>query len=295
MAIKVMQKQIKYVIITPVRNEEEHIEKTINSVILQTITPREWIMVNDGSSDNTAKIIDLYSKRYQWIHAIHRKDRGFRKAGDGVIEAFYEGYNSVRSTNWDYIVKLDGDLSFHRDYFESCFQKFETNPQLGIGGGEIYHIDNGVMKREKNPLFHVRGATKIYKKKCWDDIGGLIIAPGWDTVDEVKANMLGWKTKSFENIKVIQHRFTGSVEGFWKTAIKDGMADYISGYHPVFLFFKCIKRVPQKPYCLRSFGLLLGYLKGYTKKIPRVDDTAVIQYLRKQQMKKIFLKKTIWK
>jgi len=185
-------KDIQYVIITPVRDEALYIEKTIESVASQTIKPVEWVIVNDGSTDDTGKIIDQYSKNYPWMHIIHRENRGFRKSGGGVIEAFYDGYNSLKSKDWDFIVKLDGDLSFKQDYFEGCFERFRANPKLGIAGGTICHLINGILKPEKNPQFHVRGATKIYRKVCWDAIGGLIKAPGWDAVDEVKANMLGW-------------------------------------------------------------------------------------------------------
>src|ERR1700743_3474014 len=128
-----------YVIITPARDEERHIEKTILSVVAQTIRPTQWIIVNDGSSDATGSIIDRYAKLYSWIVAHHRPNRGFREAGSGVMRTFYDGYELINTPDWEFLVKLDADLKFDPDYFERCFMEFERNPQLGIGGGGIYH------------------------------------------------------------------------------------------------------------------------------------------------------------
>ena len=285
----------KYIVITPVRDEEKFIEKTIQSILSQTMRPIEWIIVNDGSTDNTGEIIDKYANQHNWIKTVHREDRGFRKAGGGVIEAFYEGYSSLESRDWDYIVKLDGDLSFDEDYFAKCFKEFENNPKLGIGGGAVYDLINGNLELAKDPLFHVRGATKIYKRDCWDAIGGLIMAPGWDTLDEVKANMLGYQTKRFASIKLTQHRATGLVDGAWANWVKNGRANYISGYHLVFMMLKCMKRFVQKPYSIDAFGLLYGYMSGYIKNVPQVPDRALINYLRQQQIRRLMFRKSIWR
>lgn len=290
-----MTANIEYVIITPVRDEEQHIEHTIKSVIAQTITPAEWIIVNDGSTDSTGRIINEYAKKYSWIHTIHRGDRGFRKAGGGVIDAFYDGYNAKKTEKLDYIVKLDGDLSFDTDYFERCFEHFQNMTEIGIGGGAIFNIVSGVLKSEKHPIFHVRGATKIYKKECWDAIGGLLQVSGWDTIDEVKANMLGWKTRTFPDLKIVHYRETGAADGQWKSGVKYGRANYISGYHPLFMFLKCIKRIVQRPYVIGSVALAYGFASGYLKRVPRVDDKKMIEYLRKEQMKKLTLRDSIWK
>jgi glycosyltransferase involved in cell wall biosynthesis len=287
--------EIKYVIVTPARDEEEYIEKTLKSVISQTVKPVEWIIVNDGSTDNTGRIIDECSKEYPWIYPIHRENRGTRNPGIGVMEAFYEGYSKVKEKNWNYIVKLDADLSFEKTYFQDCFQRFESNPKLGIVGGMIYHNLNGRFELENTPLFHVRGATKIYKRECWDAISGLIKLTGWDTFDEVKANMLGWETRSLPELVIIHHRFTGQVEGTWRNCVKNGRANYISGYHPLFMFIKCIKRGFQKPYLIGTIALAYGFLSSYLKKIEQVDDRQLINYLRRQQMRKLTLRDTIWK
>jgi glycosyltransferase involved in cell wall biosynthesis len=253
------------------------------------------MIVNDGSSDNTGCVVDRSAGQYEWIRALHLENRGFRKSGGGVIEAFYEGYNRLAFRDFDFIVKLDGDLSFENDYFESCFRHFGMNSKLGIGGGVLYHLNRGEMQPEKHPIFHVRGATKIYKRECWEAIGDLIRMPGWDTLDEVKANMLGWETKSFPDLKIIHHRYTGTADGVWRNAVKFGRANYVSGYHPIFMLVKCLKRFFQKPYLVGSLGLFYGFATGFINRIPQVEDRAVIDYLRKQQLRKIFFQPSIWK
>src|SRR5580698_1711925 len=282
-----MTQDVKYVVITPVRDEEKHMEATIEAVAGQTIRPTEWVIVDDGSSDRTGDIIDQYAAKFSWISVVHRSNRGFRKSGGGVVEAFCDGYDRLRCNDWDFVVKLDGDLTFARTYFEKCFEHFELDPELGVGGGEIYHDVGGVQKLEANPKFHVRGATKIYRRDCWEAIGGLLRAPGWDTIDEVKANMLGWKTYSFGELQLVHHRLTGTADGLLRDRIKHGIACYVSGYDPLFVVASCVSRLIQKPYIAGSAAIFYGFIKGYWIRMPRVNDKQLIKYLRTQQLRRL--------
>jgi biofilm PGA synthesis N-glycosyltransferase PgaC len=284
-----------YVIISPVRNEAKYLPTTIASVVSQTVRPRLWVIVDDGSSDETGRIIDHAAAEYAWIHAIHRPDRGVRRAGSGVMEAFYDGYSFVPPDSWEFLVKLDGDLSFDPDYFERCFGAFHAEARLGVGGGLVCTKANGKTEAEFNdPLFHVRGPTKIYRHECWRQIGGLIQAPGWDTFDQVKANMLGWKTRTFRDIKLIHHRSTGGAYGAWSNYTKNGLSNYVVGYHPIFMFLKCVRRFFRRPYGLAGVALMTGFLRGYLRRIPQAEDRAVICYLRKEQMKCLSGRKSLW-
>jgi glycosyltransferase involved in cell wall biosynthesis len=290
-----MAEGVKYAIITAARDEGKHIEATITCVARQTIPPAEWVMVDDGSTDSTGSIIDQYAGRFAWIHVVHRSNRGFRKAGGGVIEAFYDGYKALRRDDWEFVVKLDGDLTFSPRYFEQCLEHFHREPRLGIGGGEIYHSVGGEWIVEANPRFHVRGATKIYRRACWEAIGGLMAAPGWDTIDEVKANMLGWKTYSFTDVGLLHHRLTGAADGRLRDCVKHGVACYVSGYHPLFVAASCLYRLIQTPCVIGSSAIAYGFLKGYVTGGPRVSDRRLISYLRAQQLRRLCGLKTIWK
>ena len=287
---------LRYIVITPARNEQDNISHTINSMVTQSCRPARWFIINDGSTDQTAAIIDAAAQKYSWIVPVHRPDRGYRQQGGGVVQAFYAGYERIGSESWDFLVKFDADLSFELNYFERCLAKFAEIPKLGIGGGTISQEVAGqlVCESPSDPAFHVRGATKIYRRECWEAIGGLLPAPGWDTIDELKANMLGWTTQSFPDVPLKHHRYTGSVDGTWKNSVKFGLANYITGYHPLFMAAKCLKRIFQRPYFVGAVGLWLGFCRGYIKQVPQVDDTQLIRYVRQQQFNKLLGKPSLW-
>ncbi|MDE3108560.1 MAG: glycosyltransferase family 2 protein [Acidobacteriota bacterium] len=287
--------EVRYVVITPVRDEEKYIQATIDSVIRQTVLPSEWVIVDDGSTDRTGEILDQAAARIPWIRVLHRTNRGYRKSASGVMEAFNDGYNALRCTDWDFVVKLDGDLSFAADYFERCFAYFLNIPDLGIGGGGIQHSLEGKIELEENPRFHVRGATKIYRRACWESIGGLWPAPGWDTIDEVKASMIGWKTCTFEDLRLLHHRVTGAQEGFLRDRVKHGVACYISGYHPLFVAASCLYRLPRRPYILGSAAVMYGFIKSYFNRPPRLEDRSYLAYIRGQQLRRLFGMQTVWR
>jgi poly-beta-1,6-N-acetyl-D-glucosamine synthase len=285
-----------YVVITPVRNEQENLPHTIESVVAQTARPSVWILVDDGSNDQTGVITDNAAARHSWIQVVHRPNRGFRKAGGGVIEAFYDGLHHLKGRDWDFLVKLDGDLVLAPDYFKRCFARFQQDPKIGIAGGLICRRRGNDLVAESHgdPSFHVRGATKIYRRACWDELGGLIKNPGWDTVDELKANMLGWRTCTFEDVKVHQLKETGSVDGVWRNAVKNGLANYVTGYHPLFMLGKCAKRIVEWPYGVAAGGLAWGFASGYFRGVDRIKDDEFIRYVRNQQLRRLTLRSSLW-
>ena len=191
--------------------------------------------------------------------------------------------------------KLDGDLSFEPKYFAETFQRFCEEPKIGIGGGTLYHFENGQKVVERGPKFHVRGGAKIFRRACWEAIDGLWIGPGSDTVDEVKANMLGWTTMSFPDLEMLHHRPTGASWGRWGGLVKDGKIDYVYGSHPAFLTAKSAARIFRRPYVVGAVALLYGYISAYFQGVPRVDDPELIRYLRRQQLARMFGGETIWK
>ena len=142
---EVSERFVRYVIVTPVRDEEEHLEGTIRSVTAQTLKPAEWVIVDDGSVDGTAAIIDRYASQYDWIRGLQRGNRGFRKRGGGVVEAFNDGYQSLQCQDWEFVVKLDGDLTFEPDYFERILKRFLAEPRLGVAGGTLRSLSEGTM------------------------------------------------------------------------------------------------------------------------------------------------------
>jgi biofilm PGA synthesis N-glycosyltransferase PgaC len=286
---------IRYVIITPVRNEAAYLQLLVDSLGAQTIKPQQWVIVDDGSTDGTAELAEAAAGNHPWISVLRRSDRGYRQPGGGVIQAFCDGFRLI-NPEWEFLVKLDGDVSFEADYFEKCFGRFANDPKLGIGGGTVCQKTNeGLMpEAPSDPVFHVRGATKIYRRQCWEAIGGLLKAPGWDTVDEYKANMLGWTTYTFPDVKLWHHRKAGEAQGTWKNWVKNGLANYVAGYHPLFMGIKCGRRIFSRPYGIGALGLLVGFVSGYLHRVPKVEDGALIRYVRDQQLRKLSFRDSLW-
>lgn len=285
-----------YVVITPVRDEVKYVHRTIESMAAQSIRAAEWIIVDDGSTDGTSRILEEAASRYEWITVVQRPDRGKRVSGGGVVEAFNEGYSRLSGQSWDFLVKLDGDLSFDKEYFSECFRKFAEDPRLGVGGGAVYVGDGSELQVESpgDPPFHVRGATKIYSRECWQEISPLVIAPGWDTIDEVKANMKGWRTRTFPDLRVVQHKPTGTADGTWLNAFKNGRANYVTGYDPLFMLAKCFKRAFTSPPLVCAVAMTAGFCSGYLKRLPQVQDAGAIHYLRQQQRRRLLLRRSIY-
>ena len=221
----------RYVVISPVKNEAEFIGQTIESMIQQTIKPILWVIVNDGSQDETEAIVRKYVEDYRWIKLVIRPGSAVRKRGKGVVEAFYAGFDTL-DQEYDFIVKLDGDVSFDPNYFESLLREFAANPQLGIAGGGLYEKPDGSTWKLNTVEDHVRGATKVYRRSCFEAIGGLSPSMGWDGIDEWKALSMGWKVHSFLNLKFMHYRYTGAATGYLKSLYEEGYAAYRIGYHP---------------------------------------------------------------
>jgi glycosyltransferase involved in cell wall biosynthesis len=286
----------RYIIVTPVRDEAPYVLRTLESVAAQTLLPSQWVIVDDGSSDGTGAIAERFASAHPWIKVIHRHDRGHRAPGGGVVEAFAAGYAAV-DEDWDYLVKLDGDVSFDRDYFERSLERLETDARLGIAGGTVCRLlQDGELRVDSvgDPPFHVRGATKIYRRACWQCISPLVAAPGWDTIDEVRANQQGWSTRTFPDLRLVQHKDTGAAEGRWRNAFKNGQANYVAGYHPLFMLAKCVKRAWRRPFLLESIALAAGYCSGYLKRLPQEAGQEAIRYLRAQQVRRLLLRPSIY-
>ncbi len=265
-------------------------------MLKQALPPVEWIIVDDGSTDGTTEIIEAAAKEAKWIRMIRRTNRGYRKAGAGVVEAFYEGFEQVSFESWDLLVKLDGDLEFEPDYFQKVCEVFHADPRLGIAGGDIYHFESGRMVIESitDPSFHVRGANKTYRRQCWEEMNGLLKVTGWDTLDELNALMLGWNTRRLENARLLHLKPTGAADGTWKNAFKNGRGSFICGYHPLFLLARSARRVLHRPILVESTGLALGYFSARFAGVQQAPNPRLRQFIRRQQLLRLRGRPSIW-
>jgi glycosyltransferase involved in cell wall biosynthesis len=284
----------KYAIVTPVKDEEKFLPKTIGSVLKQTLRPQIWILINDRSKDRTGQIIKDISASYNWIVGCESglKDHTRKPGGESVL---HHGMRHLNLSDYDFFVRMDGDISFESDYFERIFVEFEKNAALGIASGVCYFPVNNGFSEEKHPRFHTRGPLKAYRTKCLKDIGGLESGLGWDTVDEIRANMLGWVTRSFPELKIIHHRKTQTASGAINGMRNLGKACFYLGYHPIFLILRAIRHMALPPYVIGGIQMLIGFSSGYTKRQTQIQDADFIKFIRKQQLNKLLGKKTMWK
>ena len=206
-----------------------------------------------------------------------------RQRGKGVIEAFYAGYETL-TQEYNFIVKLDGDLSFEPDYFEALLREFSSDPQLGIAGGGVYEQPDGKTWVLYTPKDHVRGATKMYRQTCFEAIGGLAPAMGWDGIDEWKALSLGWKVQSFLEIKMYHYRFTGAATGYLRSCIEQGNGAYRMGYHPLFMVARGVRRMTDRPYLIGGLAMIWAYFLSWLRRDELLADPPVVRYVRRTQL-----------
>ena len=284
--------QRRYAIISPVRDEAAFIAMTLESVVAQTEPPAIWLIVDDGSTDETASIVKRFAQSAPYIELLSLTDnnRGYDKdrlrwAAEAI--AFNAGLRELEVEQFDFIVKLDGDLAFGPDYFASLLDEFERDEKLGIAGGEFFFVDErGVKMLEWNPENHVRGATKIYRRACFGDIGCIEPVYAWDTLDELRAQMAGWSTRSFPY--PVQHlRPTSSRSGQLRGIARGGLGAYLLGYHPAFVLARGAREAMTRPYLLGGIAFLWGFTVASIKRPPRVADSETIGFLRRQQMERL--------
>jgi glycosyltransferase involved in cell wall biosynthesis len=299
----------EYVIISPIRNEEEHIEKTLTSVVLQTKKPKKWLIVDDGSTDKTAEIITRFIKQSTGQHfgtnfskhdfiefikrpqQINEQDVVDRIAKASPPRTFNFGLKylneSFADLRYDFLVKLDGDLSFGSDYFERLIERFESSPRLGIASGVSSFPQPNGLWTPYVPENHTLGCSKIYRKLCFDGIDGLVEVLGWDTIDEIKAQMMGWETRNFRDIPLVHWRMMGSRTGFARGKIRHGYTNYYLGYHPLYMLARVVRRTADKPFGVSGVLMGIGYLKGWLTRSSRFPDKSFRKFLRQGQVRQL--------
>ncbi len=279
----------KYVIITPVKNEVQYIEYILHSVCEQSLKPHEWIIVNDGSSDKTVEIINKYLKSSPWIRLVNiNSHHESRQAGAKVVKAFNEGLKYISHNKYDFIVKLDADLTLPENYFKRLSDEFANDPKAGLCGGKIVLAVGNKLIEEKAASYHLRGAIKAYRKECFEEIGGLTPVLGWDGIDEFTAMYHGWRVKIIRDLEVIHHRPTGNESGQLKISFKLGKSAYQMGYDPLLALLRAIKRGLAKPYVIPGLIFYLGYVIALLKKEPKIVPREIENFIKKFQYQRIF-------
>ncbi len=281
----------RYVIVSPVKDEAQYIDLTLTSVVRQTIPPVAWVIVDDGSSDNTVEIIRSYAQRHSFIRLLTSPLGGRRDTGTAEAQAFTRGYRAIVARDYDFIVKLDGDLSFEPCYFERLLGRLASEPRIGIASGVYLESKRtGLWSPVPMPHYHAFGACKVVRRRCFEDIGGFLTRPGWDTVDEIRAWSLGWTTGHFSDLLVKHHRQEGSGMGQLATSVMHGQIYYLTGGDPLFLPGKCLRRLLHAPIILNAMGLAYGYLDALVRRRPRLVTAAEARCYRRLLRRRLWTK-----
>jgi glycosyltransferase involved in cell wall biosynthesis len=281
---------MKYVLITPAHNEEVFIEKTLDSMSAQTLLPEQWIIVDDGSSDRTAEIIQRYARRFSWIQLVQRPPRPDRSFA-GKVQAFNAGFEHVQSVPFEVIGNLDADLSFEPDYLEFLTGKFSEDPRLGVAGTPFTEDDGYDSARHSfEGENHVAGGCQLFRRRCFEDIGGYIPNPagGIDWVAVTTARMKGWRTRSFPQKRFHHYRPLGTAGRSGVAAsFSYGEKDYYLGGSPLWQLFRVAYRATKQP--LDGFALLVGYCWAALRRMKRAVPPELMSFHRREQMNKLKL------
>ena len=288
--------QSRIVIISPVRNEEQFLPGIINSLIEQTYKPVEWIIVDDGSSDNTFEIASKASAAHDWIRVIRKPDRGHRAVGPGVVTTFYHGYDRVKTKDYNYICKMDADLKLKPKYFETLLSFFDRDPHLGAASGKPFMEENGKFIEERTHDEMVCGQINFYRRQCFEDIGGFVREVHWDGIAFHRARMEGWRTHSIRHpeLNFVHKRLMGSSEkGIIQGRMRWGKGQYFMGTHPLFILAIAIYRMRERPFLIGGLLIFIGYYKAFLSSMRRYDNKAFRKSLHAWQMERLKLGKRL--
>lgn len=279
---------MRYVLITPAHNEAAFIGKTLDSMVSQTVLPERWIIVDDGSTDRTAEIIESYAKRFPWIQLVgcpQRVDRSFA----AKVHAFNAGFERVASLPFEIIGNLDADLSFEPDYLEFLMEKFSQDAKLGVTGTPF--TEDGSYDSAKDSFEgenHVAGGCQLFRRQCFEDVGGYIPNPagGIDWIAVTTARMKGWKTRSFPEKRFHHYRTLGTAgRSSVAASFSYGEKDYYLGGSPLWQLFRVAYRTTKRP--VDGAALLAGYFWAAIRRIKRPVSRELMWFHRREQRKKL--------
>jgi biofilm PGA synthesis N-glycosyltransferase PgaC len=286
---------VPYVLVSVAYNEERQIEQIIKCVVKQTILPKQWLIISDGSTDRTDSIVKRYGAKYPWI-----KYARLEKTNDPYQKVQKASYAYARSmafarkllanVKYDFIGNLDADMTFETSYFEKVLEKALADKKLGITGGGAYSVlENGnvVPGGFIQPDF-VGGPLQFFRRKCLDDINGYFPYGHADVVAVFMARMKGWKVRCFPEIKAFHH---GQPENTIRIKVpicfRLGQIDYIMEGYPPFIIGRCILRMFEKPVFIAGLSMLAGYLWATIIRTKRHLPKDLVAFMKKDQKHKL--------
>lgn len=286
---------MSYVLVSPCRDEADYMRHTLDTVIAQSIRPTKWVIVDDGSTDETPKILAEYAKQHDWIEVVTRSDRGRRAVGPGVIDAFYAGLETIDLSDFDYLCKLDLDLELPPTYFERVILQMETNPrQANFSGKPYLREKDGQLSSERLGDENAVGQVKLYRVTAFNDIGGFVRQVSWDGIDGHMCRMKGWiaQSEDLPELRFIHLRQMGSSQhSIWVGRLRWGFGKYFMGSALYYVAAVALYRMFEKPYIIGGWGILWGYLKALVASAPRFENMEFRRFLRQFELQSLLFGK----
>ena len=269
-----------YAVVTPVRDELENLERLAECMRCQSILPTQWILVDNGSTDGTLALAERLASQHAWIDVTTSEASAIAEPGAPIVRAFAAGLELLREPV-EVIVKLDADVSFANDHFERLLAAFGHDLSLGIAGSVCLELRGERWLEATVAAQHVRGAVRAYRWSCWETVRPLEPRLGWDTVDELKAAVAGWRTGTVESVSFRHHRAVGERDGRrWERARRQGRASHYLGYKAWYLVLRSLRRAIDDPAAL---AMTWGYVEAVVRGEPRHADESVRREARRRQ------------
>jgi poly-beta-1,6-N-acetyl-D-glucosamine synthase len=269
-----------YAVITPARDEAEHLAGLASSLANQTRPPVQWIVVENGSADATREVAQTLANELPWLRVVAREPMGSAPRGASVVHAFHAGLDALEA-QVDVVAKMDADVTVAEDYFERLLGAFADDPQLGLASGTCLDRFGSTLQERHVTGDHVWGAARAYRWACLEDVLPLEECMGWDGIDVVKAHTHGWRTATLRELPFYHHRREGERDGSrWAAWSAQGRAARHMHYRPSYLFFRTAHRLVREPSAL---AMPLGYLSAAVRREPRCRDAAVVAKVREGQ------------
>jgi len=272
---------------SPVFNEAEHLEKTARALAAQTLPPARWVVVDDGSRDDTLELARRLATEIDFMEVIEA-DGGVGPGADNLAlareaRAFNLGLAHSEWRSYDFIGKLDGDVELPPQWLATLVERFAENPALGLAGGRLVEADGeGGWARIEIPAHHVHGAVKLFRRACLEAIGGIPERLAWDTIDETYARMRGYETRSFDDLVARHHRPWGSADGRLRGRARHGECAWILHYGSVWVTLRSVKVGRSSPPVLSGLAFLWGYWRAALRHVPRIEDPEFRSFTRRE-------------
>jgi glycosyltransferase involved in cell wall biosynthesis len=267
-------------VITPVRDEADNLPRLAASLAEQTVPPRIWLVVDNGSRDGTDEVLRALARRHAWVRPLAVPGAEAAQRGAPIVRALHAAIDVLREDPPDFVVNVDADVSMDSDYFVRLLERFDRDPRLGIASGSAFELEDGEWRQRYVTGSTVWGASRAFRWACLQDVLPFEERVAWDGIDEFKANARGWRTQAFEDISFLHHRREGERDGAWRARRHQGHAAYYVGYRPWYLVLRALFNARRDP---AAIAMVAGYLGALLRREPRSQDAEARAYIRRQQ------------